>query len=172
MARALSLSSLPVSPNRTPAVLAKGFRPFFLLAATYAVVIVPLWLAVLHGFAAPTGYWSAVTWHAHEMLNGFAMAVVAGFLLTAVGNWTERETAIGAPLALLAMLWCAGRVAGLAAGILPHGVPAVIDLAFLPALLLTLARPLFAAKNRRNFVMLAVLAALFAANATTHLDAL
>lgn len=172
MARTLLLPPLPVSSSPALAVLAKGFRPFFLLAATYAVVIVPLWLAVLHGFTAPSSYWTAVTWHAHEMLHGFAIAVVAGFLLTAVGNWTERETATGAALALLALLWCAGRVAVLAAGALPRGVPALIDLAFLPALMVTLARPLFATSNRRNFAMLAVLAMLFAANTVTHLDAL
>jgi uncharacterized protein involved in response to NO len=106
------------------------------------------------------------------MTWGFVVAVIAGFLLTAVGNWTQRETATGAPLAGLAMLWLAGRVAMLLAGVLPRALPAVLDLVFLPALAVVLARPLLASNNRRNFVMLGVLAALFAANLVVHLDGL
>jgi uncharacterized protein involved in response to NO len=153
-------------------VLAKGFRPFFLLAALYAMVMVPAWLAIFTGKLAPGTYLEPVTWHAHEMTWGFVAAVVAGFLLTAVGNWTQRETATGAPLAGLVLLWLAGRLAMLLAGVLPRGVPAVVDLAFLPTLAVVLARPLVAAKSRRNFVMLAILAALFAANVGVHLEGL
>lgn len=161
---AASDSSLPV--------LAKGFRPFFILAALYAVVMIPLWLAVLQGKLAPSSYLQAISWHAHEMTWGFVTAVVAGFLLTAVGNWTQRETATGGALASLTMLWLAGRLAMLFAGVLPRGVPAAVDLAFLPVLAIVLARPLLAAKNRRNFVMLAILMALFAANLVVHLEGL
>jgi uncharacterized protein involved in response to NO len=158
-----------VGSKRLP-VLAKGFRPFFLLAALYAIVMVPLWLAVLNGRLPPSTYLQLSTWHAHEMTWGFVVAVVAGFLLTAVGNWTQRETATGMPLLALALLWVAGRLAMLFAGSLPRGVPAAVDLAFLPALALVLARPLIAVKSRRNYVMLAVLGALFAANSVVHLD--
>jgi uncharacterized protein involved in response to NO len=161
---ASSIDSLPL--------LAKGFRPFFLLAACYAVVMVPLWLAVLNGKLAPSSYLHPVVWHAHEMIGGFVTAVIAGFLLTAVGNWTQRETATGAPLAGLSLLWFAGRLAMLFADVLPRGVAAAVDLAFLPVLGVVLARPLVAAKNRRNFVMLAVVAALFVANVVVHLEGL
>ena len=158
--------------SASPPVLAKGFRPFFLLAALYATVMMPLWLAVLNGRATPSTYLQPSVWHAHEMTWGFVSAVVAGFLLTAVGNWTKRETATGAPLAGLGLLWVAGRVAMLFSGALPRGVPAAVDLAFLPALALVLARPLLAAKNRRNLVVVAIVAALFGANAVVHLEAL
>jgi uncharacterized protein involved in response to NO len=153
-------------------MLAKGFRPFFLIAALYAIVMVPLWLAILNGKVAANTYLEPVTWHAHEMTWGFVVAVVAGFLLTAVGNWTQRETATGAPLAVLVLLWLAGRLAMLFAAVLPRGIPAVVDLAFLPALAFVLARPLLATNNRRNFVMLGVVAALFTANLVVHLDGL
>ncbi len=154
------------------AIAAKGFRPFFLLAAIYAAAIVPIWVAIVLGVVPPSVYFDATTWHAHEMVFGFACAVIAGFLLTAVGNWTKRETAIGAPLLALAALWVAGRLAILLAAVVPHVVVAAVDLAFLPALGVALARPLVAAKDRRNFVMIFLIVALFAANAVTHLDAL
>ncbi len=163
---------LPAPQRATWALAAKGFRPFFLLAAAFAVAVVPVWLLVVAGSIGPGGYLGATDWHAHEMVFGFATAVLAGFLLTAVGNWTQRETLVGAPLLGLAGLWLAGRVAIPFADALPRGVAAVVDLAFLPALIAVLARPLAAAKNRRNFVMVAVLGALFLANLAVHLDAL
>lgn len=94
--------SLDVSRVR-PAVLAKGFRPFFLLAAAWAVVAMPMWLLVLAGRLRAGTYLPGPLWHAHEMLFGFTVAVVAGFLLTAIANWTQEETATGLPLAALAV---------------------------------------------------------------------
>lgn len=157
----------PVHP-----ALAKGFRPFFLLAAMFAASILPLWLAVLAGWISVGGYLDPTTWHAHEVLYGFAGAVIAGFLLTAVGNWTKRETAVGFPLLALVLLWLAGRFSMQFAHRLPLGVAAAIDVAFFPALGVVLARPLIASANRRQFVMLAVLGLLTLANAAIHLDAL
>lgn len=157
----------PVHP-----ALAKGFRPFFLLAAIFAASILPLWLAVLAGWVTLGGYLDPTTWHAHELLYGFAGAVIAGFLLTAVGNWTKRETAVGFPLLALALVWLAGRLAMLGAHRLPVGVAAAIDTAFFPALGVVLARPLIATSNRRQFVMLVVLGMLTSANVAIHLDAL
>jgi uncharacterized protein involved in response to NO len=150
----------------------KGFRPFFLLAAVFASTIVPLWILVVAGLARPAGHLDATSWHAHEMVLGFAVAVIAGFLLTAVGNWTQRETLVGIPLLALSMLWALGRLAMLLGGVLPRGLVALLDLAFLPALIIVLARPLVATRNRRNFVMLGVLGALFAANLVVHLESL
>jgi uncharacterized protein involved in response to NO len=148
----------------------KGFRPFFLLAGAFAVVIVPLWLAVLSGLLTPGRYLDAFAWHSHEMVFGFTTAVIAGFLLTAVGNWTQRETVVGRPLVLLAALWLAGRVALLAP--IPGALIAAIDLAFLPAFGVAIARPLLSTKNRRNYVMLGVVGALWLADLAVHLDAL
>jgi uncharacterized protein involved in response to NO len=154
------------------ALTAKGFRLFFLLAAVFASAIVPLWILVVAGVLSPGAYLDATTWHAHEMVFGYVVAVIAGFLLTAVGNWTQRETIVGAPLLALSALWGLGRVTMVFAGALPRGLPALIDLALLPALILVLARPLVAARNRRNFIMLGVLGALLATNVVVHLDAL
>jgi uncharacterized protein involved in response to NO len=154
------------------AIVGKGFRPFFLLAGAFGAAIIPLWMLVLTGLIQPGDYLPASVWHAHEMVFGFAVAVLAGFLLTAVSNWTKRETLTGVPLLALAALWLLGRVAMLLSGRLPHALTAAVDLSFLPALIVAIARPLVAAGNRRNFVMIGVLAALFAANAVMHASAL
>jgi uncharacterized protein involved in response to NO len=134
-----------------PVLLALGFRPFFLLALMHAVVAMGAWAWLLHlepGLLAgfPGG---ATGWHAREMVFGYAPAMVAGFLLTAVRNWTGRETATGWLLAALAVLWLVGRVAGpLALGGLV--VSAVADLAFLIGLVIALARPVIAAGQLRH----------------------
>lgn len=154
------------------ALFAKGFRPFFLVAAAFAICMLPIWILVFFGVISVDGYLGATIWHAHEMIFGFVAAVIAGFLLTAVGNWTQRETLTGAPLAALCALWLAGRVVVTFASHFPRGVPGILDLAFLPALMLVIARPLVLAKKVRNFVMLVVLAALFACNVAVHLEAL
>jgi uncharacterized protein involved in response to NO len=157
---------------RTDALVAKGFRPFFFLAGAFAALILPVWLFTLAGMLGPGRYLDAITWHAHEMIFGFTAAVIAGFLLTAVGNWTSRETLVGAPLIGACALWLAGRIAMALGGVLPRGVPAAIDLAFLPVLMVAIARPLAATKNRKNFVMVAVLGLIWTANLAIHLDAL
>jgi uncharacterized protein involved in response to NO len=151
---------------------AKGFRPFFLLAGLFATLVVPLWLLVIDGTVHISTYLDPVNWHAHEMVFGFSVAVIAGFLLTAVGNWTKRETATGLPLLGLAALWIAGRILITVAHPVPSWVTAVVDLAFLPALAIVIARPLIATRNYKNLVMVVILAALFAANLMVHLDAL
>jgi len=174
MRRSLALQGDRVGPASPPrfAVASKGFRPFFLLAAVFAPSIVPFWILIVTGVVRPINYLDPASWHAHEMVFGYTTAVLAGFLLTAVGNWTQRETLVGAPLLALSGLWMLGRVAMLLAGALPRSLVAVVDLAFLPALIVALARPLVAASNRRNFVMLAVLGALSLANLFVHLEAL
>jgi uncharacterized protein involved in response to NO len=140
---------------------AKGFRPFFLLAGAFAALVLPVWLLTLAGVlgAAGPGYLPAVMWHAHEMIFGFAVAVFAGFLLTAVSNWTGRETLAGKPLLAACALWTLGRIAMALA-------------AFLPALVLALARPLVATRGWRNLIMVVALAVLWLANGAIHLDAL
>jgi uncharacterized protein involved in response to NO len=174
MRRSLLVPSSVNTPplSQSSAILAKGFRPFFLFAAAFAAAIVPLWLLILNGSIRATRYLEPSVWHAHEMIFGFVLAVIAGFLLTAVGNWTQRDTVLGKPLLMLVGLWLAGRFAVTISAALPRGLPALLDLAFLPALIFGLGRPLVAAKNRRNFVMLGILGALLLANLVVHLDAL
>ncbi|MFZ5479565.1 MAG: NnrS family protein, partial [Myxococcota bacterium] len=149
-------------------LLAKGFRPFFLLAAVFGAAIVPLWLLALAGWFIPAGPLVGVHWHAHEMIHGFTVAVLAGFLLTAVGNWTGRETATGKRLGGLALGWLAGRVALL---VVPGWAATVVDLAFLPALAAVIAGPIWRAKNYRNAAFPVLLLVLWAANLAAHLDA-
>lgn len=152
-------------------LLSLGFRPFFLLAALQAALWVPLWLLLLHGqvpIASPLG---PAGWHGHEMIFGYTMAVVAGFLLTAVRNWTQRPTAHGGHLAALAILWLAGRVVMLLGVACPAWLAAPVDVAFAPALALFIARPLLAARSTRNYAFIPLLLLLALANLASHLEA-
>lgn len=157
-------------PTRGFALFAKGFRPFFLAAALFATLAVPAWvLLVLTGITV-TGRVGALDWHSHEMLFGFTLAVVAGFLLTAVSNWTSRETARGGLLAFLLGIWILGRVAMLLSYALPIIVVAAVELSFIPLLGLVLARPLLGSANRRNYAFLALLGALWVADIAFFVD--
>src|SRR6185369_14194485 len=95
-----------------------GFRPFFLLAGLWSAIAVPVWLCVYSGAVALPSALPPAAWHAHEMVFGFAFASVAGFLLTAIPNWTGRLPLRGWPLAALAFLWLAGRAAVLLSGVI------------------------------------------------------
>ena len=156
---------------RGPAIFSFGFRPFFLGAAVWAALAMVLWIAMLAGkIALPTAF-DAVSWHAHAFLFGYLPAVVAGFLLTAVPNWTGRLPIVGWPLAALFSLWVAGRVAvTLSAYLTPLGV-AVIDLAMPVALAALIAREIVAGKNWRNLIVLAMLVALILGNGVFHYEA-
>lgn len=155
--------------SRWPAVLGYGFRPFFLLAAIQAALAIPLWLSFLLGFGLPTPTLAPLSWHAHEMLFGFVLAAMAGFLLTAVPSWTGQRGYAGAPLLVLALVWIIGRlVMTLPMGLAPLVVTAA-DLAFIPALALTLLPALLRSGNRRNFIFIGLLALLFASNLHFHL---
>jgi uncharacterized protein involved in response to NO len=164
-------AQLSPAGSRMP-IAAKGFRPFFLLAGAFGALLLPLWLLSLAGVFHPEAYFNPTYWHAHEMVFGFASAVIAGFLLTAAGNWTSRETLVGVPLLLLALLWTLARVALMTALVWPRWLPAVIDLAFLPALAVAVARPIFAARQWRQLPVIALLGALFLANLAMHMDVL
>ncbi|GEO41732.1 hypothetical protein SAE02_58800 [Skermanella aerolata] len=158
--------------QRQPSILfALGFRPFYLLAAGLAAAWIPLWVMAWHGhFTIPSGF-SPVGWHTHEMLFGFTSAVLVGFLLTAIPNWTGRPTATGLPLAGLAALWLAGRAVMLSGAVLPWQVVAAVDVAFLPLAAASMLPPLVATRNRRNIAFPFVLIALALANLALHLDA-
>jgi uncharacterized protein involved in response to NO len=161
----------PAAPARGLALLAIGFRPFFLLAALAAVLLVPAWLSLLLlGVSWPSPLLGP-QWHAHEMLFGYTSAVIAGFLLTAVQNWTGQVTARGGWLLALVALWLAGRLASFALGALP-AIAAAVDLAFLPALALCIARPIARTRNKRNAAMPLLLLVLALADALFWLGAL
>ena len=151
-----------------PAFLSGGFRPFFLLGAVWAALAMPVWLAAyVHGYAVP-GALPPMLWHAHEMIFGYGLAAVTGFLLTAIPNWTGRLPIAGVPLAALAGLWLAGRVAMFAA----PAVAAAVDLAFTVVLIAVVAREVVAAERFHNLPVVATLVLLLAANALVHLHAL
>jgi uncharacterized protein involved in response to NO len=154
-----------------PALLTYGFRPFFLGGAVWAVLIMAMWLPMLSGvLALPTAF-DPVSWHAHEFLFGYLSAVVAGFLLTAVPNWTGRLPLVGWPLGALFALWVAGRVAVGFSALLPPLAVAVLDLAFPLALAAAIAREIVAGKNWRNLIVLGMVAAFALANALFHWEA-
>ncbi|RDV39919.1 NnrS family protein [Bradymonadaceae bacterium TMQ3] len=159
------------SADAPHALWACGFRPFFLAAAIFAVVAVPWWATIFaRGLRVETG-WSVLSWHGHEMVFGFAMAVIAGFLLTAVQNWTRGVTAQGPWLMGLVALWGAGRLA--MSGVWEPGIiGALLDLSFIPALAVAIGRPLLATKNRRNYAFIAMLGVLFIMNLLMHLASL
>ncbi|WP_321793901.1 NnrS family protein [Caballeronia sp. J97] len=145
-----------------------GFRPFYLCGAAFGALALTVWLLVLSGVPVSGGYLlraDPIGWHAHEMVFGFAAAIVVGFLLTAVRAWTGRDTAKGATLASLALLWLAGRVLVWSGPALPA---AIVDSAFLPVAALLLLRVLVAAGNRRNYFVGVVLLAFGALNVAFH----
>lgn len=148
-------------------VLRLGFRPFYLAGAAFGLLAIALWLSALrgHGGAGQTAQLSSVLWHVHEMLFGFAAAIVVGFLLTAVRAWTSHETPTGASLGALWLLWAAGRVLVWTG---PEAVAAVVDVAFLPIAAVVLLRVLVAAKNRRNIFLPVALALFGVLNALFH----
>jgi len=147
-----------------PALFSFGFRPFFLFGSIWAALAVPLWLgSFLHG--GPAAF--TREWHIHEMIFGYLAAIMAGFLTTAVPNWTGRMPVIGGPLAALSLLWVAGRLAML----FPGPLSAVVDSLFLVAFAGVIWREVLAGKNWRNLPV-CVLVSLFAlANITFHVQA-
>jgi len=153
-------------------LLALAFRPFFLAAGLAAIALVLAWIAAYAGAGPLRNYYGAIVWHAHEMLFGYAVAVLGGFLLTAAGNWTGVPTARGAALLALLLLWLAGRVAPLFPAALPGWVIAVVDLALLPALTVAVALPISRVRQTRNMVFVGLLAALALANLLVHLESL
>ena len=149
----------------------RGFRPFFLLGAIYAVLMILAWVLFLHDVITVPMHWNnPVLWHAHEMIYGFTVAIIAGFLLTAVANWTGSAPVRGANLVLLCVLWVAGRISFWC----PYASPtllSLIDLSFLPLLAISLSVPLIRTGNKHNFIFLGTLALLFLGNLHMHLAA-
>lgn len=151
-----------------------GFRPFFLLAGGAALLPVLAWVLVFAGIGWADSHYGVRNWHAHELLFGYAVAVMSGFLLTAIRNWTGQPTASGAALLALAATWLAGRLVALPGvdAALPGGVVALVDSAFLPALAVATARPLLATGNHRNLLFPALLLMLAGLNMLMHVSLL
>jgi uncharacterized protein involved in response to NO len=143
-----------------------GFRPFYLGAAAFALFAVPYWIAGLLGWVALPSTMPPLLWHAHEMLFGFTVAVIVGFLLTAGKAWTGLATPRGATLAAMAGLWLAARLSAVWA---PYAVYALLDLALLPWVAFVLIRVLLKAGNRRNLPLGAIILLLATANLMFHL---
>ena len=153
-----------ISPQGWP-LLRLGFRPFYLGAAAYGMLAVPLWIAMFLGHVTLNLSVSPLLWHAHEMLFGFAVAVIVGFLLTAGKAWTGLATPRGATLASLAGLWLAARLAAVFA---PYAVYVALDLLLLPLVAAILINVLLHAHSRRNLPLGGILVLLSAANAAFH----
>jgi uncharacterized protein involved in response to NO len=142
-----------------------GFRPFYLGAAAFALFAVPYWIVGLLGWVTLPSTMPPLLWHAHEMLYGFAVAVIVGFLLTAGKAWTGLATPRGTTLAAMAGLWLAARLAALGA---PYAVYALLDMALLPWVAWVLTRVLLKAGNRRNLPLGLILLLLATANLSFH----
>lgn len=153
-------------------LLSYGFRPFFLGAAVWAIVAMSLWIGFLAGLWPLAEGYGALAWHAHEMIFGYGAAVVAGFLLTAVPNWTGRLPVAGPRLLLLFLLWCAARIAFLVTGLTGPLPAVVLDSLFLPCLLLFMAREIVVGRNWRNLKPLVLVGLLAVADIGFHIEAL
>jgi uncharacterized protein involved in response to NO len=145
-----------------------GFRVFFALAGLSALVLIVLWNAVFKGTLTAANYFSPNNWHAHEMLLGYSVAVIAGFLLTAVKNWTGKPTLTGDTLAGLALLWLYGRILPFYAGLLPDVLIAAVDFAFLPVLAYQISKPIIQAKHTKSLVFVGLLLLLTLGNGLIH----
>jgi uncharacterized protein involved in response to NO len=165
------MAATPVAGDRAtagPAVLSLGFRPFFLVGAVWAVLALVLWLLSLWGrLVIPTAF-DPMVWHIHEMLFGFVGAAIAGFVLTAIPNWTGRQPLQGWPLLGLVALWAAGRAAVTYSAVVGIVAAAVIDVAFLVVLAAIAAREIVVGENWRNLPIIAALALLALCNALFH----
>jgi len=156
------------NPDPTMPLLQLGFRPFFLLAGVSAVLLILVW-GLLFSAGGPDAVYGTVYWHGHEMIFGYVTAVAAGFLLTAVKNWTGRQTLNGILLLLLASLWLAARLLPFFPAFIPYWLVAVIDLSFLPILAAAILPLLLKTKNHRNLIFVGIILLLTAANIVFHL---
>jgi len=152
------------------ALFSYGFRPFFLFGALWAALAVALWIPVYFGVLTLPIAIEPIDWHIHELLYGYLSAVVAGFLLTAIPNWTGRLPLAGRPLMLLVALWAAGRIAMLTSAWSGAQVAAAIDFSFLPIFAMFCVREIVVGKNWRNLRVVVLALVLSAGNAVFHAE--
>jgi len=161
----LKIEEPPGTSARGFALFDLGFRPFYLLASAFAALSIPLWALQVSGILARP-YLAGPVWHAHEMVFGFTLAVIVGFLFTAGRNWTNLPTPTGWKLFGLAALWISARILVLT----PYAIAAaVVNLAFPVAAAVGLAVPFVKARNRRNYFFIVLLMLLAIAAALVHL---
>ncbi|MGZ4981268.1 MAG: NnrS family protein [Methylobacter sp.] len=153
-------------------LFALGFRAFFALAGLAALVLIVFWNAIYSGTLTSEHYYPNNYWHAHEMLLGYAVAVIAGFLLTAVKNWTGKPTITGDQLASLCLLWLYGRILPFYAGALPDVLIALVDFSFLPILAYQVSKPIIQAKQFGNLFFIGLLLLLALGNGLIHTEML
>jgi len=156
---------------RGPVLLSYGFRPFFLLGATYAGLAVLAWLPIFNGELVLWSAFSAVDWHVHEMLYGYLPAVVTGFLLTAIPNWTGRLPIQGMPLLVLVSVWLVGRVFVTFSAQTGWLLAGIVDISFLALVVAAAAREIVAGKNWRNLRVVGLVTLLLAGNIAFHIEA-
>ncbi len=154
----------------SPTLFSIGFRPFFLGAILYAIAAMGLWTAI-YSLQLPLPLYpvNPVSWHGHEMIYGYAMAVVAGFLLTAIGNWTGIRTLHGYPLALLLLAWLAARALPLCGSKVPIAWVASFDLLFMLGLTAAASAPIIKARSSANYAIIGKLVLLCASNLVFYL---
>lgn len=158
----------PAAQGKT-ALLQLGFRPFFAGAAAFSLLSMLAWMALyVFDMQWYQGTLPATTWHAHEMVYGYSLAVIAGFLLTAVRNWTGVQTLHGVPLLLLFLLWLAGRLLLAAGDRVPAELAAIVDCLFIALLLVAVARPVFRVRQWKQLGILFKILLLLLANAVFH----
>ncbi|MEO6163751.1 MAG: NnrS family protein [Candidatus Binatia bacterium] len=152
-----------------PVLFALGFRPFFLLSGLFAILSIALWVPTFVGWLPLNSYYGQIGWHSHEMIFGYTAAVIAGFLLTAVRNWTGMATAQGWSLVALTLIWCLARILPFFPSALSAELIALVDLSFLPALAVGIGVPLVRRGDRRNLLFLPLIAVFWLANLLVHL---
>lgn len=166
------MAAIPrLKPYAGPALLSYGFRPFFLLGAVWAGLEVLAWLPMFYGELFVATAFSPRDWHVHELLFGYVPAVAAGFLLTAIPNWTGRLPLQGRPLLILVLVWLAGRYAVTFSASIGWIGAAAVDCGFLILMALAVGREIVVGKNWRNLKIVALLSLLAVANIAFHLEA-
>lgn len=163
---------MPSHESVVAPIWSAGFRAFFWLGALNVVASLATWVAYLSGVAIPTQGWPPNSLHAHEMIFGTVAPIVAGFLLTAVPNWTGTPPLRGRPVMALVALWFAGRVAVALGDVLPRELVLAIDVAFLPVLAVVVGVPIVRSRKPRNYGVVALLMGLAAANLVMHMGLL
>ncbi len=168
----LNIEDKPAFDNRI-ALFRLGFRPFFLGAAAFAAGVMLYWMGALAlGWPFQLDEIAPATWHAHEMIFGYSLAVIAGFLLTAVMNWTGVQTLNGGPLVALFLLWVAARLLPLVWIDLPLALYAAIDCLFGLLLFAAVLHPVVKSGQRKQYSVVTKVFLLLCSNILFYLGAL
>jgi uncharacterized protein involved in response to NO len=166
------MTTVPLRRSHSgPALLANGFRPFFLLGSIYAGLAILVWLPLFYGEITLTSAFAPRDWHVHEMLYGYLPAVITGFLFTAIPNWTGRLPIQGTPLLVLVVVWIAGRLCVTFSAETGWLVALVVDAGFLALVAAAAAREIVAGSNWKNLNVVVLVLLLLAGNVAFHLEA-